>query len=138
MADAYDPELRDDLVMQAMMRHWENPPSMERFARMDVETEPIHAAWRKAAREAFPWAEVWYGDVEPDAFVAELRARMSDEDAEEIKSRRNTHSWRAIAEWAYNNRKETWRVAWTMPGHQEVGMMVCQAAAERLGDTDWD
>jgi hypothetical protein len=138
MTDGYDPEYWDDLVMQAMTRHWENPPSMERGAQMDTETAPIYAAWREAAREAFPWAEVWFEGTDRDQFVAELRGRMSDEDALEIKSRRDNHTWRAIAEWAYRNRKEAWRVAWTMPDHQEVGRLVCQAAVERLGDTDWD
>ena len=77
--NGYDPEYWDDLVMQAMMRHWENPPSIEKGAQeMDAETAPIYAAWREAAHKAFPWAEVWYGETDRDQFVGELRERMSE------------------------------------------------------------
>ena len=53
MADGYDPEYWDDLVMQAMMRHWENPPSIEKGAQMDAETAPIYAAWRRLRTRRF-------------------------------------------------------------------------------------
>lgn len=94
----------------------------------------IEAEQLAAAIAAFPWAEAWYGV--DDEFKHLIHERITDEQAGEIKLRRGEqgYTWRAIAGWAYENLRLSWRVSWTMPDHQEVGSYICEGAALRLGD----
>ena len=102
---------------------------------MDAEMAQVNARWLEAAKAAFPDTHS-YEDAPRthSGFAAQLKARMSDEDAQTIRSLRvgpTEHTWRAVAEWAYQNRTETWRIGWTMPGHQHVGQLICESGAAR-------
>jgi len=134
----YDPAEWDEEVNSVMMRYWANQIPPDKAAAMDAEMARVNARWLEAAKAAFPATDVWYEDTaNSQDFAAQLESRMSDEDARTIRSLRTgspEHTWRAIAEWAYQNRSQTWRIGWTMPGHQEVGELICRAAAARLDE----
>jgi hypothetical protein len=138
MARDYDPEKWDEEINRVMMQYWAQRIPPDQFAAMTTEMADVGARWLQAAKAAFPTAEVWFEDTSSTPeFVAEIEARMSEEDARAIRSLRSDvpqHTWRAIAEWAYENRSQTWRIGWKMPGHQEVGEAICEAAANTLGE----
>jgi hypothetical protein len=109
---------------------------------MEARLAPIEERQWHAARSAFPWVEVWFEDSDGDRFVQEIQTRMTDDDAEMVRHlmAERHYSWRSVAGWTYAERREAWRLGWTMPEHPKVGMAVHEAAARRLGvdpDSFW-
>lgn len=121
-----------------MMRYWSRHVPPDKAAAMDADMAQVNARWLEAAKTGFPETDVWYEDApySPDC-AEQLKARISDDDARTIRSLRAgppEHTWRAIAEWSYQNRAQTWRIGWTMPAHQGVGQLICESAAALLDE----
>ncbi|GAA2760047.1 hypothetical protein F4554_005553 [Actinopolymorpha rutila] len=87
-----------------------------------------------AARQARPEIAVWWEDLSNAEFVQRVSERMNAEQAETIRRWRKTGTWREVAKECYEAYLTTWGIGWTMPGHQEVGQLICNAAARRLDE----
>jgi hypothetical protein len=66
-------------------------------------------------------------------------ARSRDKDvppilAETIKQWRETRTWQAVAAECNEKYMSSWGIGWTMPDHQHVGALICEAAARRLNE----
>jgi hypothetical protein len=59
---------------------------------------------------------------------------MTNDQAETIKHGRETHTWRAVAAECHEKYMSSWGIGWTMPDHQHVGALICEAAARRLNE----
>jgi hypothetical protein len=138
MARDYDPEKWDEEMNRVMMKYWSRHIPHDEAEAMSLEMDAVRARWLEAAKSGLPLIEVWYEDTQEESqFLGELDARMTLEDARTIRSLRSEepeHTWRAIAEWAYENRSLTWKVGWLMPGHQHIGTLICITAAAKLGE----
>ncbi|MEY2450366.1 MAG: hypothetical protein QOH79_3842 [Acidimicrobiaceae bacterium] len=95
-------------------------------------------AWLEAAkRDSRPDVKTWLEDiVDREDRKTVLRDSMSVDDASEIRRLRSdeNYSWRAIAGYCHNECSAMWSVGWESPELQEVGMLICEAAAEKLGE----
>ena len=75
---------------------------------------------------------------------AEFLERMDLKQARFVRRLRKTWTWRGVAEecylaWGNEARRIVWwedlpGSPWYSPSHQEIGRMICEAAARRLGE----
>jgi hypothetical protein len=87
-----------------------------------------------AAKLRRPGPATWWNDVGTDEFIALLAARITDAEAEAIRTLRAAGSWREIADACHEAYRERWQVDWVAGQTAEVGMAIGIAAATTLGD----
>lgn len=94
------------------------------------------AEYTASFRAARPWVEMWLGDVTSEVFEAELRARMTVRHAQQLRrwGIDEAPTWRGFAHIAHDELSADWKLGWTPPGHQGVGLMVVRVAASKLGE----
>lgn len=134
MADGeYDPQFWHEKAMAIYATVSGPGRTREEYRAIEAPLDAIRVAQIAAAKAAFPWADYWY-ETDTDQFFSTISDRMTDDEARQIRVRRVDEGFthRALASWAYEALRPTWRVGWTMPGHQEVGHRICSTAASKL------
>ena len=129
----YDPDYWHEKAMAIYSQVSGPGRTMAEYQAIEEPLAAIRSAQIAAAKAAFSWVDHWY-ETDQDEFFSTIRDRMTDEEARQIRERRTEQEYthRAIARWAYETLRPSWRVGWTDPGQQDVGHRICDEAARRL------